>query len=250
MESRKHWPQVVVRRALLVVPFCILFNALVNVLVALYEGGKLEWILNDQLGYNVHLAEVVSFSFISQIFLAFMYQLCLCAIRHLTWGFRWACWVGWVYAFLRLLMVILFGVLSAIPLGENGAVTGSYQTLKNIIDWLDYILCFTDSILICLLLLGLSELLPGEENRGFRRALRIGWVVIIGLTDIGVIALGALVLDFTGTSALYRVLTFYHKYHNVAFTIPGFIAFFLLMIGARKLMGNSVLNPVGEVQGA
>ena len=236
----------VLRRALLMIPACVLINALVNTVLAAYDAGFLEELFGGESAVT-YVTVLITFVYITQVFLAFFYPFCLRVIRSVTPCFAWACRFEWAevacrFAFVLLYAVIVGGiiVIRQMPEQYSAIVLAAYN-------WVSLIAGILNFLVTILLLQGLRNLLPGEENTAFRCAVRLFrwlWGVLILFRSI---CLAGAFCAGIGLIPLRLLSEFYlsNPLFSVLLEVPGLIAFVLLLIGCRRVNAQCPLEQDG-----
>ena len=238
MNVKKVWSRLVVRRALLMIPFCVLIGAVVDIVSTFCDNIFLQDV--DQEGYAVTAVTVlITFFFTTRVFLAFFYPFCLWGIRSLTPRFSQACRVEWAEAAGRLILVVLYTLLMGNIIAMELVSEPTQTTLYNVYSWTGVFTDLINCLVIFLLLDGMRALLPGKENAAFRRTVRIFqcfWI-LLNLYENFIFA-GCFLVFVESIPDWFRTLLSFHDNHPwVDFLLQTMtlIASIFLLIGGRKI---------------
>ena len=172
MKVKKVWPDLVIRRALLMVPFCVLVGALMDLATTFWADEFLQAMVLQE-NHVTAVTVVITFHFITQVFLALFYPFCLWGIRSLTPRFSLACRIVWAEAVSRLFQIALYIVFMGDVIATGLIPESAKMDLLTIYNWTGIFTDIMNCLVIFLLLDGMRTLLPGKENAAFRRIVGI-----------------------------------------------------------------------------
>lgn len=242
MKAGKVWPQRVVRRALFAIPFCMLFNALVIVLIMAYINGMLDEWMNSESLEEISSAAFISIVFIAYVFLAFFYQLCLGAVKRLGHDFRIAFYIGWIYVISRIITILVYGYLYATPPEMVNESDLNFVSILQASGQLEYLMNILDGVIIILLLHGFETLLPEKKDRTVRRVIQVfRWISVLWVIYLGAALLTT--MSFMDDAVwLRRITRLYTENYILAFTLQDIVSFAVLLTGTLWLRKKEAVS--------
>ena len=237
MKKEKVWFRLVTRRALLMVPACALINFLADITLTAYDAGFLRNIFGGESAVT-YVTVLITFVYITQVFLAFFYPFCLWVIRTVTPCFARACRIEWAEAVSRFVMVLLYAVMMGNIIVEELIPEQNQITVQAAYSWVSLTAGILNFLVTILLLQGLRNLLPGTENAAFRCTVRIFQWVWGFLTLFWCICLAGVFLAWAGLTPSWLLPEFFlsNPLLSVLLEAPGLTAFVLLLIGCRRIV--------------
>ena len=238
MKMKKVWPEPVIRRALLMVPFCVLIGALVDLVTTFWADDFLQSMIRQERHVTA-VTLVITFHFITQVFLALFYPFCLWGIRFLTPRFSLACRIVWAEAVSRLFQTMLYIVFMGDIIAKGLIPESTRADLLTIYNWVGIFTDLMNCVVIFLLLDGMRTLLPGKENAAFRYIVGIFqclWVLFNLFKNLSVAGFH---LDLFGPTPdwILALSNFYYTHRWLKLLLQNITLFasIILMICGRKI---------------